>query len=297
MSKANHAHAGELPNLLVYTQRDRARALVRGAFPRRKWRVITARDASEFNATLRRTLVDAALVDIGSPSAAAAGGGGGVGGGADSVAGSPGSNGSSGEEVWRIAALAHSFPSTPFFGITPLRAVDAPAVGRCATFEFCDVIVDGIDDAVARDLVESHTFSRRFAAALADPPPSLGLRTPMQMRTWESILAAAGRPIRTEALARSVGVSREHLSRHFSAPGSPNLKRVIDLVRMIGAAELAKNPGLDVRDIARILGFASSSHLALTAQRVLGTRPASLSRLRTVDLIERFTQGRTRSRG
>lgn len=92
-------------------------------------------------------------------------------------------------------------------------------------------------------------------------------------------------------------MSREHLSRNFSGLGSPNLKRVIDLVRMIAAAELAKNPGLDIRDIAHILGFASSSHLAVTAQRVLGTRPASLSRLRTVDLIERFVQGRTRSRG
>ena len=104
-------------------------------------------------------------------------------------------------------------------------------------------------------------------------------------------------PVRTAALASEVGVSREHLSRHFSTPGAPNLKRVIDLVRMISAAELAKNPGLDIRDVAKILGFASSSHLAVTAQRVLGTRPASLSRLRTVDLIDRFTQGRTRSRG
>jgi transcriptional regulator GlxA family with amidase domain len=119
----------------------------------------------------------------------------------------------------------------------------------------------------------------------------------MQLATWRSILGSAGRPVRTAQLAKEVGVSREHLSRHFSAPGAPNLKRVIDLVRMIGAAELAKNPGLDIRDIARILGFASSSHLAVTAQRVLGTRPASLSRLRTVDLIDRFTQGRTRSRG
>ena len=98
-------------------------------------------------------------------------------------------------------------------------------------------------------------------------------------------------------MAQRFRVSREHLSRQFGAGGAPNLKRLIDLVRMIGAAELAKNSGLDVRDIARILGFASSSHLAVTAQRVLGTRPASLSRLRTIDLIERFTQGRTRSRG
>jgi AraC-like DNA-binding protein len=119
----------------------------------------------------------------------------------------------------------------------------------------------------------------------------------MQLATWRTILSAGGRPVRTSALANAAGVSREHLSRNFSAPGSPNLKRIIDLVRMIAAAELAKNPGLDIKDIARILGFASSSHLAVTAQRVMGTRPASLSRLRTVDLIERFVQGRTRSRG
>ena len=119
----------------------------------------------------------------------------------------------------------------------------------------------------------------------------------MQLASWRAILAGGGRPVRTSALAKAAGVSREHLSRNFSGLGSPNLKRVIDLVRMIAAAELAKNPGLDIRDIAHILGFASSSHLAVTAQRVLGTRPASLSRLRTVDLIERFVQGRTRSRG
>ena len=177
-----------------------------------------------------------------------------------------------------------------------MRATDAPAIARCASLEFCDILADGIDDTVARDLVGPRTFSARFAAALNDPPPSLGLRTEMQLATWRSIITSAGRPVRTALLAREVGVSREHLSRHFSTPGAPNLKRVIDLVRMIGAAELAKNSGLDIRDIARILGFASSSHLAVTAQRVLGTRPASLSRLRTIDLIDRFTQGRTRSR-
>ena len=170
---------------------------------------------------------------------------------------------------------------------------------RCATSSWPDARWRSgkPDESVARDLVGPRTFSARFVAALSDPPPSLGLKTEMQLATWRGILAGSGRPVRTAALAREVGVSREHLSRHFSAPGAPNLKRVIDLVRMIGAAELAKNPGLDVRDVAKILGFASSSHLAVTAQRVLGTRPASLSRLRTVDLVERFTQGRTRSRG
>lgn len=291
VSKLQGTETQELTTLLLYAPRERARAFVRSAFPKRKWKIIQVRDVSEFREAFRTVLVDAALVDIGSAAAATSAGGEAVGSAAHLAAAS------ANDDTWKIASLAHEFPSAPFFGITPLRATDAPAVARSAALEFCDILVDGIDDSVARDLVAPRTFSARFAAALSDPPQSLGLRTEMQLATWKGILASGGRPVRTAALAREVGVSREHLSRHFSAPGAPNLKRVIDLVRMIGAAELAKNPGLDVRDIARILGFASSSHLAVTAQRVLGTRPASLSRLRTVDLIDRFTQGRTRSRG
>ena len=287
MSKTGEFSSGELPTLLVYAPRERARAFIRTAFPKRKWKTVGVRDISECREVFRSILVDAALIDIGSAAAATSAGGEATGNSASAM----------NDDTWKIAALAHEFPSSPFFGISPLRATDAPAIARCAALEFSDVLADGIDEPVARDLVGPRTFSARFAVALATPPPGLGLKTEMQLATWRSILASAGRPVRTAHLAREVGVSREHLSRHFSAPGAPNLKRVIDLVRMIGAAELAKNPGLDIRDIARILGFASSSHLAVTAQRVLGTRPASLSRLRTVDLIERFTQGRTRSRG
>lgn len=286
MSKPVAAEAGELRTIVAYTPRERARSLVRSAFPKRKWRVITTRDAAEFSATMRRILVDAALVDVGSPLALAA----------LSTSANGGAANPNGDDTWKIAALAQEFPSAPFFGITPLRATDAPAVARCAALDFCDILADGIDEPVARDLVGPQTFSARFYAALVEPPPPLRLESPMQLKTWRAILIGAGRPVRTSSLAKAAGVSREHLSRNFSVPGSPNLKRVIDLVRMIGAAELAKNPGLDIRDVAKILGFASSSHLAVTAQRLLGTRPASLSRLRTVDLLDRFMQGRTRSR-
>lgn len=293
VSKTQPVESPELATLLVYTSRERARAFVRAAFPKRKWKVVMVRYIAEFRDAFRTILIDAALVDVGSATAATSAGG--------EIPGSSMSSMSSmsagADDSWKIASLAHEFPSAPFFGITPLRATDAPAIARCASLEMCDVLVDGLDESVARDLVAPRTFSARFVAALSDPPQSLGLKTEMQLATWRGILAGSGRPVRTAALAREVGVSREHLSRNFSAPGAPNLKRVIDLVRMIGAAELAKNPGLDVRDVAKILGFASSSHLAVTAKRVLGTRPDSLSRLRTVDLIERFTQGRTRSRG
>jgi len=52
----------------------------------------------------------------------------------------------------------------------------------------------------------------------------------------------------------------------------------------------------DVSEVAKVLEFASPSHLTSTAQRIVGARSASLARLRTGDLIERFRQGRGRSR-
>ena len=254
--------------VVLSSPRDRARAMVRAAFPRRHGRIVTVRTARECGDVFRSVLVDAAVVDISAP----------------------------GEETWRIADLAREFPSAPFFGLSPLRAGDGPAVGRCASLDFADVLVEGVDDPIARELIAPHAFSVRFAESLREPPPGLGLTTDMQLRTWRWVVAFPGRAIRTDVLAKAVGVTREHLSRSFAALGAPNLKRVIDLVRLVAAAELSKNPGYDSRDVARVLGFASSSQMSCTSQRVVGTRPASLARLRAVDLIERFVGGRGRHR-
>ena len=257
------------PCIVVFATRERVRAAARAAFPRRRARLIMGRTASEFTAAFHSTLVDAALVDIGAAA----------------------------DDAWRAAELAREFPSFPIFAVTPMRGTDGPAVARCAALEFTDVVVDGVDDEALRELVMPTTFSSRFFDALRDPPPSLGITQPMQHAAWRCVVAHAGRTLRTDALAAAIGVTREHLSRTFAASGAPNLKRVIDLVRLIAAAELAKNPGYDIGDVARVLGFASSSHLSSTSQRVVGTRPASLSRLRAIDLVERFAQGRYRSRG
>jgi AraC-like DNA-binding protein len=257
------------PLVVLYTTRERARTLMRGAFPRRRARLVLTKTPAELEAVFRGALVDAAVVDLAS----------------------------AGEETWRSAALAREFPSVPFFGLTALRASESPALAQCAALDFADVLVEAVDDAVCRDLVLRHAFSSRFADALREPPAPLALDTPLQQAAWRCIVAWAGRPVRTQILADALGVTREHLSRTFAADGAPNLKRVIDLVRLIAAAELAKNPGYDVRDVAEVLDFASSSHLSSTAQRVVGTKPASLARLRAVDLIDRFTKGHGRSRG
>jgi AraC-like DNA-binding protein len=255
--------------VVLYAVRERARTLMRSAFPRRRARLILTRTPEELDAAFRSSLVDAAIIDL---------------------AGAQ-------DETWRSAALAREFPSVPFFGLTALRAAEAPALAQCVALDFADVIVESIDEAVARDLVLRAAFSTRFSNALGTPPDALGLETPLQRAAWRGIVSWSGRPVRTQLLADAIGVTREHLSRTFSAAGAPNLKRVIDLVRLISAAELAKNPGYDVRDVAAVLDFASSSHLSSTAQRVVGMKPASLARLRAVDLVDRFTKGHGRSRG
>jgi AraC-like DNA-binding protein len=257
-----------LPCIVAFVPRERTRAMMKSAFPKRKCRLVLTRTVADFGDAFRKELIDAAIVDIASPH----------------------------DDTWPTAGLAREFPSAPFFALVSLRAAEGPAIAQCAELDFADVIVEGVDDDCARDLVAKRGFTARFRDALRVPPESLTLTTDVQQRAWEYIVAHAGRRVRTVNLARHLGVTREHLSRTFAAGNAPNLKRIIDLVRLLAAAELAKNPGYDIRDVASVLDFASSSHLSSTAQRIVGTKPASLARLRSVDLIQRFCRGHGRSR-
>ena len=265
---ASGVQSSNVPCIAALVSRERARAAVRAAFPRRRARLLIAHSGDELAETIRTTLADAVIIDIGT----------------------------AGDETDRALGLAREFPSLPFIGFASLRGADGPALAAAATSDFADVLTEGVDDGIIRALVAPMMFSTRFAAALWNPPPSLGLDAPLQQAAWRNVVARGGRPVRTSELAAALGVTREHLSRSFAVAGAPNLKRVIDLVRLLAAAELSKNPGYDVRDVARVLGFASASHLSSTAQRIVGTKPASLARLRAVDLVERFGQGRGRSR-
>lgn len=238
--------------------RDRGRALRRPALPRRRARVVVARTMAAFEATLRSRLVDAAVLHVGAGDASA------------------------------VAALARGMPSVAFFALVSPAPGDAAAIGHAAAGGFADVLVDGVDDAALADLVEARGFTARFRRSLAEPPAALALASTAQRRVWQHVVAGAGRAVTTAALAARLGVTREHLSRTFAAGGAPTLKRVIDLVRLCAAAELAKNPAFDAADVARVLGFASTSHLSATAQRVADARAGSLARLRTVDLVARF---------
>ncbi|MEP6766655.1 MAG: helix-turn-helix domain-containing protein [Gemmatimonadaceae bacterium] len=259
------ADSAPVPSLVVLLKRERARALVRSAFPRRRAHLIAVKSATEVGELIVQQLIDGVIVDSGV-----------------------------GDDANKALAMAADFPTVPFFLVTPLLPQDSPTVARGVEGGIAELLVEGLDDSAARDLVLRRSFSWRFERALFEPPPALALDTPLQIAVWQSVVRRGGRPVRTDQLAKELGVSREHLSRSFAVGQAPTLKRVIDLVRVIAAAELSKNPGFDVRDVAVVLGFASSSHLSGTSQRLVGARASSLTRLRTVDLLDRFAGMRKR---
>lgn len=260
--------ADGVPAVLAFAPRERVRTLMRRAFPARRGQLRVCRTAAELKDVFGGALVDVVVVDLANAS----------------------------DDTWAAASCAREYPCTPFFGIVPFRVADAPTIARSAALEFADVLADSIDDGVLHGIVTPAAFTARFAAALAPAHRTLGLTSPTQHRAWTWIIGRGGRPVRTDLLASVLGVTREHLSRSFAAAGAPNLKRIIDLVRILAAAELAKCPGYDTADVSRVLHFASTSHLSSTAERVCGASVASLSRLRAGDIIERFRQGRGRSR-
>lgn len=257
------------PTVVGCAMRERTRDVFRRALPRRRARLVPAKGRDELLQLLKTTYVDVVVVDLGQSS----------------------------DDAWAAAALAREFPSISFVAYAALRPAELPHLVRASQLEFAEWLVEGVEDAVLRELLAPLGFAARFAAALEGAEARVGLRNNLQYEAWRFLVAHGGRPVRTEAIADALHLTREHLSRRFSADGAPNLKRVIDLVRLLAASDLAKNPGYDLPDIARVLGFASASHLGQSCQRLLGVKGTSLARLRPTDLMDRFVkQGRGRSR-
>jgi AraC-like DNA-binding protein len=173
---------------------------------------------------------------------------------------------------------------------------DGELLLQCHREGVATLAVLGVDDPVVGDMVMQVSLSTRRKDALADAPPMLGLVEPLQVAVWNYVLAAADRPLRTEAMAGRFDMSREHLSRQFAAGGAPNLKRVVDLGRVVSAAQLLANPGYRPGEVAGLLGFSSSSHLSRTALRVADARAGNLGELAPQEILSRFVKGRTRSR-
>jgi AraC-like DNA-binding protein len=193
-------------------------------------------------------------------------------------------------------ALPARFPRIPMYAFSALRPDDGQLLAACRAAGFAGVLVEGVDNAVAGEWIAARTAQVARRTALADAPRLLRLTDRLQLAAWNEVLRRAGTPTKTAHVAAALRVTREHLSREFGAGGAPNLKRVIDLARAACAADLLGNPGYTVRCVARILGYASPSHLAGAARRVAGATPAELRDLGPRGVLTSFLRGRTRSR-
>src|SRR5512134_1039880 len=72
-----------------------------------------------------------------------------------------------------LRELRTSLPSVPVGGWAPFRPEDAA------------VLVEGVDDAVAADLLGRVTLAAARREALADGPRALRLSEPLQQRVWD----------------------------------------------------------------------------------------------------------------
>jgi AraC-like DNA-binding protein len=192
-------------------------------------------------------------------------------------------------------ALAADYPRVPVFALSAFRPDDGELLDRCCR-GLAGVLVAGVDDAAAGELVSRRGASRARERELADGPRLLRLTEPIQRRAWLEVLARVDAHPTTSDIARIVRRSREHLSREFAAGGAPNLKRVIDLARVACAADLLGNPGYAPATVSAVLGFSSVSRFQAAARRIAGAAPAELARLGPRGVLQRFLRGRTRSR-
>ncbi len=194
-----------------------------------------------------------------------------------------------------VFTLAARYPRIPMVIAGPFRPDDGPRIDACRRAGVT-LLVEGVDDAAAGEIVLARAASMVRRAELADGPRLLRLTEPLQLRVWDEVLLRVGRRTTTQDIARTLRRTREHVSREFAAGGAPNLKRLIDLARAACAADLLANPGYRVLTVAQILGFASASHLAENSRRVAGVAPTELGRLGPRGVLLRFARGRTRSR-
>jgi len=195
-----------------------------------------------------------------------------------------------------LTGLRQSFPHIPWVAFGPFRPDDGLLMLAAVTGGVTLALVEGVDNAVAGELVARHSATAIRRRELTGADRLLRLSGPLQQLVWATLLERPDRPVRTTQLAALVGCTREHLSREFGAGGAPNLKRVIDLTRVVCAASLLTNPGYDARTVALILQFASPGHLTATARRIAGVPAPRLPTLGVAGIVTAFARGATRSR-
>ncbi|MBM4186906.1 MAG: helix-turn-helix transcriptional regulator [Gemmatimonadetes bacterium] len=196
-----------------------------------------------------------------------------------------------------LARLRGNYPFLPIVVYGPLKPDHGDAIRELSAAGVSGFLVEGLDDPVLGETVTQSGYLARRRRDLKELPRLLRLSEPVQRATFDTLLGRLGPPPSTKAVARSLGVSREHLSRQFGAGGAPNLKRVIDLLQVLATRDLVSSPGYSLGRVVSLLGYAGPSHLRNVVRRVTRLPFRDFRRSSAGELTRRFAGQGTRSRG
>ncbi len=231
--------------VLLCSNRDRSRQLLSRAFPRGRAQIQIVRDADGIEAALNTMLVDAIVVDL-LPGAAATSG-------------------------WRAVERATHHAPIPAVALIAPRALDPLLLARLHTAGVATILIDGVDDAMIRVLLQPVLLATRFTMRADVLLDSHGVGS-LAEAVWRTGVSHVGRLTAVSAVAKQLGMSREHLARTLRANGSPGPKQLLELVRLL-VVQTQLAAGVPVALAARRLGYSSVSHLARSARLATGSTP------------------------
>jgi len=243
--------------LLVCATRDRPRQLLARAFPRGRAQLHVVPDADALDHALQTMLVDAIVVDL-LPGAAARVG-------------------------WRALDHATRHAPIPAVGLVAPRALDSALLTRLHTSGVATVLLDGVDDAMLRVLLQPVLLTTRFVLRADVLLDAYGVGE-LAGAVWRTGVSHAGRLTSVATVAKQLGMSREHLSRSLKAAGAPGAKQLLELVRLL-MVQTQLAAGVPVVLAASRLGYSSASHLARAARAATGATPGQWGSMRGDDLI------------
>jgi len=252
-----------MPAVAALLERRPAILALRKALPKGEWPLFTARSPSHLATLLRHHCFDAIII------------------GQDAARGPV------------LQALRRDFPTIPLVIYLPARSDDADLLRRMHRERVAAIAIEGIDEPVFPRLLARHGQTARRLADLMPLAERLDLTDELQLKVWELLIIDAPFRLDTAWLADQFDVRRETLSRRFAAGGAPSLKRAIDAARLIAVAQLLGNPGYNVEDAARLLGFSSVSLLQQTARRTFGVSARELPTLDANQIANRLIKGHT----
>lgn len=243
--------------LLLSSTRERPRQLLSRAFPRGRAQIHVVRDADGIEGMLRTMLVDAIVVDLPPGAAAAAG--------------------------WRAVEHASRHAPIPVIALVAPRALEPVLLARLHTAGIASILVDGVDDAMIRVLLQPVLLATRFTTR-ADVLLDAHEVGALAEAVWRIGVSHVGRLTSVATVAKQLGLSREHLSRTLRSAGAPGPKQLLELVRLL-MVQTQLAAGVPVSVAALRLGYSSVSHLARSARGATGSTPRNWGSLSPEALI------------